>query len=183
MQSPPKITFRNMDSSSAIEDHINRRIAELEKYHPRIVSCSVVVEASPKKHQTGREFGVELTINVPGPDIHVSRSMGRSRAPEDVNLAIHEVFDAARRKLKEQDRSMGRVEVKQHPPVLHGTIDRLFEGEGYGFIKADDGREVYFQRESMSKGEWDSLRVDLKVRFREEIGEKGPFATNVAVRD
>lgn len=77
---------------------------------------------------------------------------------------------------------MGRVEVKQHSPILHGHIDRLFTDEGYGFIKADDGNEVYFQRDSLTTGVWDELVVDAKVRFREEIGEKGPYATNVAVQ-
>ena len=181
MQSPPNVVFRNLDPSPAIEEHIHRRIAELEKYHSGIIACNVTVIAEKQKHVTGREFKVNLFLSVPGPDIHISRSVGRSQAEEDVNLAIHEAFDAARRSLKEQERKMGGQEVKHHPPVLHGKIDRLFEGEGYGFIKADDGREVYFERDNLTVGDWDKLGVDAKVRFREENGEKGLYATNVAV--
>jgi ribosomal subunit interface protein len=183
MQSPPSITFRDIDPSPAIKAHINKRIEELEHYHPRIISCDVVVQAPQKPKVTGREYGVQLTVRVPGPDIRVSRSLGRSHAAEDVNLVIHEVFDAARRKLKEQNRRMGGVDVKQHPPILHGTVDRLFEGEGYGFIKADDGREVYFERDNLTGGDWNILHVDMKVRFREEMGEKGAYATNVTIRE
>ncbi len=181
MQSPPSITFRNLDPSPAVEEHIRQRIAELEKYHPHIVGCDVVVNAPQKNHVSGREHTIQLTIRVPGPDIRVSRSLGRSHAAEDLNLAVHKVFDAARRQLKEQVRKMGRVEVKQHPPVMHGAIDRLFEGEGYGFISADDGREVYFERDNLTTGDWDKLHVDMKVRFRLEIGDKGAYATNVAI--
>lgn len=181
MQSPPNITFRHLERTPEVEEHIHRRIEELQKYHPRIVSCDVVIDAPQKTHITGREFKVHLTVHVPGPDIHVSRSLGRSEAAEDLNLAIHKVFDAARRELKEQERKMGAVEVKHHAPVLHGTIDRLFEGEGYGFIRADDGREVYFGRDSMTAGDWTALKVDTKVRFREESGDKGPYAASVAV--
>lgn len=183
MERPPSITFRNMQGSPEIEDHIRRRIDELEKTHPHVIGCDVVVEAPQKQHVTGTEFAVRITLSVPGPDIHVERHLGRSGASEDVNLAIHDAFDAARRKLKEQKREMGALEVKHHAPILHGVIDRLFEGEGYGFITADDGRELYFGRDHLVTGEWDKLRVGTKLRFREMEGDKGPFAANVAVLD
>ena len=181
MQKSPSITFRNLDPSPAIEDHIRQRIQELEKYHPRIIGCIVVVIASEKKKVTGRDFEVQLTISVPGPDIYIARTVGRSQAAEDVNLAIHEVFDAARRAIKDQEEKMNQQHVKHHPTLLHGTIDRLFEGEGYGFIKADDGREVYFERDNLTTGQWADARPDMKVRFREEMGDKGPYAMNVAL--
>ena len=183
MERPVSITFRNMDGSEALEEHIHRRIDELEKTHPNIVGCNVVVEAPRKKQVTGTEYLVRITLSVPGPDIHVERSYGRSGEAEDVNLAIHKAFDAARTILKEQKRKMGNVEVKHHPEVAHGTIDRMFEGEGYGFITADDGSELYFDRDSLVNGEWDKLRVGTKLRFREMDGEKGPFAANVSVAE
>ncbi len=183
MQTPPSITYRNMTPSPAIDGHIHRRIEEMEKAHPRIVGCQVVIDAPQKKHVKGRDFEVRLTLMVPGPDIHVSRCVGRSGAAEDVNLAIHEAFDAARRLLKEQKREMGRVEVKQHPASMHGAIERLFEGEGYGFIAADDSQDVYFDRESLVAGNWNDLKVGTKLRFRIMLGEKGPYAANVSVAE
>lgn len=180
-QSPSKISFLNMESSQAVEAHIRDRIAELEKYHPRIVGCDVVVAAPGRKQINAREFDIRLTVRVPGPDVHVSRSFGRSTASEDVSLAVHQVFDAARRELKEQGRKMSGLDVKHHAPVLHGTIDRLFEGEGYGFIRGDDGQDIYLGRDSLVAGDWDKLHVGAKVRFREQDGDKGPYAANVAV--
>lgn len=182
MQKEPVITFRNVDSSPAVEAHIRQRFDELEKYHSRIVGCRVVLHADKKKI-SGRDFEVQLTISVPGPDIYIARKVGRSEAADDVNLAIHKVFDAARRKLKEQGEKMSGHQTKIYPVVLHGTIDRLFPGEGYGFIKANDGKEVYFERDNLTTGNWNDVAVDQKVRFREEIGEKGPYAINVAVTD
>ncbi|MCP4318541.1 MAG: HPF/RaiA family ribosome-associated protein [Hyphomicrobiales bacterium] len=182
MTSLPVISFRNLDHSTAVEQHVVQRFDELKKYHPRIVGCDAVIGAPRKRQQSGREFEVHLTIKVPGPDVHIHESIGRSTAVEDVNLAVHRAFDAARRVLKKQKQKMGRVEVKQHSPILHGHVDRLFQGEGYGFIRADDGSEVYFERDNLTTGDWDKLVIDAKVRFREVIGEKGPFATNVAVQ-
>lgn len=183
MERPVSITFHNMDGTAELEEHVRRRIDELEKTHPHVIGCDVVIDAPRKEQLTGTEFAVRVTLSVPGPNIHVERHIGRSGAAEDINLAIHEAFDAARRKLKEQKREMAGQEVKHHAPVLHGVIDRLFEGEGYGFIVADDGREVYFGRDSMVNGDWRKLRVGTKLRFREMEGDKGPFAANVAVLD
>lgn len=183
MQSPPTITYRNMSPSRAIDDHINRRLEELEKYHPRIVGCDVVIDAPQKPKRNARDFEVRLTIRVPGPDIYVAQHVGRSGAVEDVNLAIHSAFDSARRILKEQKRAMSRQEIKHHPPVTRGRIDRLFEGEGYGYAITDDGREVFFERDSLVSGDWEKLKVDGRIRFREASGEKGPYATNVSIVD
>lgn len=183
MESEPHITFRNLDSSPLLREHILTRIAELEKYHPGIIGCDVVVEAPVKKQHTGGRFDVHLTVFVPGEDINVTRGVGRSDATEDVNLAIHKAFDAARRALKEKKRKMDAVEVKPKPPVQHGTIDRVFADEDFGFIKGDNQREVFFQRDTLTKGDWEKMAPGTRVRFDEEFGEKGYFASHVAVLD
>ena len=182
MNSLPVISFRNLGHSAAIEQHVLQRFEELKKHHPRIIGCNAVIGAPRKRQVSGQEFEVALTIKIPGPDVHIHESIGRSTAEEDVNLAVHKAFDAARRVLKRQKKKMAGVEVKQHPPILHGRVDRLFLGEGYGFIKGDDGREVYFERDNLTTGNWDKLIIDAKVRFREGAGEKGPYAMNVAVQ-
>ena len=182
VNSPLVTSFRNISHSDAIEQHVVQRFEELKKYHPRIVGCDAVIGAPCKRQVSGREFEVHLTVKIPGPDVHIHESIGRSTAEEDVNLAVHRAFDAARRVLKKQKQKMDGIKVKQHPPVLHGRVERLFLGEGYGFIKADDGNEVYFERENLTKGDWDGLVLNAKVRFREEAGEKGPYAINVAVQ-
>jgi len=51
--------------------------------------------------------------------------------------------------------------------------------EGYGFIETPDGREFYFDRDSLSAGEWNALAPGTEVRFTERDGDKGPFATAV----
>jgi len=181
MEASPNITFRHMEPTDSVREDIANRVAELEKFHPHIISCDVVVNGPSKKHVTGQEIVVQLTVQVPGPDIRVSQSLGRSQAVEDLNLAIHKAFETADRQLKEKVRKMGGVDVKRHAEIIHGTIDRLFEGEGYGFIKADDGNEVYFERDNLTGGDWNEVKVDMKVRFREAEGDKGPYAMNVTV--
>ena len=170
-----------METSPSVEAHVHERIAELQKYHPRIVGCRVVLKASDKRKAHGRDFEVQLTVSIPGPDVYVSRQVGQHNSTDDMNLAIHRAFDAARRLLKKQSEKMDPHQVKQHPILLHGTIDRLFPGEGYGFIKADDGRDVYFEEDNLTEGDWKKVSLDMKVRFRENFGDKGTYATNVAL--
>ncbi len=104
MQSEPRIAFRNIEPSAAIEDHVRRRIGELEKIFPRIIGCEVVIEAPQRKKPGGRTFKVHLKVEVPGPDIDVTRSVDYGEASENVALAVHEAFDAAGRLLLERKR-------------------------------------------------------------------------------
>lgn len=182
MDSPANITFRHLEPTAALREDIENRIAVLEQFYPNITSCDVVITGPTQKHETGQEFQVQVTVQVPGPkNITVADKLGRSAATADLNLLVHQVFEAVDRQLREHARVMSGLEVKHHADVLHGTIDRLFEGEGYGFIKSDDGNEVYFERDNLTKGDWDKLRVDMRVRFREGMGDKGPYAMKVSV--
>ena len=98
----PSIAYRNLDFSPALEEQVRRRFADLHKLESRMESCHVVIEAADRRRSSGREFTVRLKLVVPGPDIDVERSIARSDAAADVGLAIHEVFDTARRLILER---------------------------------------------------------------------------------
>lgn len=97
MNSSPVISFRNLDHSIAVEQHVVQRFEELKKFHPGIVGCHAVIGAPRKRRQSGRTFEVFLTVMIPGPNVHIHESIGRNTAVEDINLAVHRAFDAARR--------------------------------------------------------------------------------------
>ena len=104
MQSEPRIAFRNIEPSEAVENHVRRRIGELEKVYPRIVGFEVVIEAPQRKKLAGRSFKVHVKVEVPGPNIDVTRSVDYGETSENVSLAVHEAFDAAGRLLLERKR-------------------------------------------------------------------------------
>jgi ribosome-associated translation inhibitor RaiA len=183
MQSSPNVTFRGLDPSPAIEELIGDRTARLEKFHAGIIACDVVVEAAPKRKVHGRLFSVRVKLSLPGPDISVSRDVAQGDAQEDVRLAVNQAFSAVETKLTEQKRTMGAVEVKHHPPVVHGEVSELERELGWGMIRAADGRSVYFQKDSLETGSWDAVAVGRRLRFREVEGEKGPYAIHVVVID
>jgi cold shock CspA family protein len=61
-----------------------------------------------------------------------------------------------------------------------GVVTNLFPAEEYGLLRAADGRELPFHRES-ADGEFEHLNLGTAVRFREELTERGPEAVDVAL--
>ena len=62
---------------------------------------------------------------------------------------------------------------------MNGKIKTLIRGRGYGFIEAEDGREIFFHRSDLIDVEFDSLGEEQQVQFDVEKGTKGPKAVNV----
>jgi len=58
-------------------------------------------------------------------------------------------------------------------------VTKLFVDRGYGFIEDEEGREIYFHRNSVLGIAFEKLHVGAKVRFAEEDGDKGPQASTV----
>jgi len=53
--------------------------------------------------------------------------------------------------------------------------------EDYGFLKTPDGREIYFNKNSVLLPGFDRLEVGTEVLYAEEVGERGPQASRVRV--
>lgn len=179
MRLPLQITFRNMPPSDAVEAKIRQRAEELDRFSDRVMGCRVVVEAAHHHQHQGGIFHVRIDLTVPGEEIVVSRDPAEHHAHEDVYVAIRDAFDAARRHLEDHVRRVdGRI--KGHEPGEHGKIIRLFPQEGYGFIAAADGEEIYMHRNSVV-GDFDALRIGDEVRYvvHPGEGEKGPQTSTV----
>jgi CspA family cold shock protein len=68
-------------------------------------------------------------------------------------------------------------------PVF-GTIKRIVQDKGFGFIVPDDGSdEVFFHRTRMApKVNFEDLRDGNEVEFQVRKGDKGPQAFNLKPR-
>ena len=61
-----------------------------------------------------------------------------------------------------------------------GTIKKVVSDRGFGVITADDGKDYFFHRNSLTASlDFDRLNGDEKVQFEIEQSPKGPRATNV----
>jgi cold shock CspA family protein/ribosome-associated translation inhibitor RaiA len=196
MQLTPIITFRGIDSSEALEADIRTRIDGLEKYYSSIMGCRVLVEFQQRHHKTGNRFHVRIDLTVPGEEIVVAhdaslhaaaQDLDKGKATRDADLdperkhahvAVREAFEVARRRLQDygrRQRGIPKTSIRQP----RGQVVRLFPIDGYGYIEAGDGHEVYFQESSVLANAFDRLTIGCTVSFVEEPGEKGPQASTV----
>jgi len=131
MQVPLQISFRNMDSSAAVESRVRDEVNKLSEFYERIIGCRVMVEIPHRHREMGKRFRVRVYMTVPGgeivannePSLHATRQdletdvrqKGEETAAphKDVYVAIRDAFKAARRQLQEFAREQ-RGEVKYH---------------------------------------------------------------------
>jgi cold shock CspA family protein/ribosome-associated translation inhibitor RaiA len=196
MQLTPTITFRGVERTDALETEILTRLRKLETYYRGIMGCRVAVELVQRHHEAGNRYHVRIDLTVPGEEIVVSHEAGLHATAQDVDaeeltkvaesdperkharVAIREAFDIARRQLQDYARRQ-RGTVKTAARQSRGRVSQLFPVDEYGYIEAEDGHEVYFQKSSVLKDAFDRLEVGSAVSFVEEQGEKGPQASTV----
>jgi cold shock CspA family protein len=176
MPLPLSITYRDMESTPALDGFVHRWAAKLEHVYDRIERCQVMIERPHQHHHRGQRVHVRVTLAVPGNDIVVSRDHALDGAHEDVYVAIRDAFRAARRQLEDHVR-VQRQDVKARVEPEQGRVTYVdAEGE-WGYLLTD-GRQIYFHRNSVLDDN-DQLAVGDEVRFTEERGDKGPQATSV----
>jgi CspA family cold shock protein len=66
---------------------------------------------------------------------------------------------------------------KEVKNMVNGTVARWLDGRGYGFIKDEDGKDI-FVHSSEIQGK-NNLREGEKVEFEVTEGNRGPKAVNV----
>jgi len=178
MQIPLQITFRHMESSTAVEDRIRNEASELDQFYNQIMSCRVVVEAPHAHHHKGNLYHIGIDLKVPGKELVAGRGHGKDHAHEDIYVAIRDAFDEMQRQLEDHLRRQNG-HIKTHEPPPHGRISLLVPEEDYGRIETSNGRDIYFHRHSVLGDDFDALKIGSEVRFDEEQGDEGPQASTV----
>jgi cold shock CspA family protein/ribosome-associated translation inhibitor RaiA len=198
MQLPIQITFRNMDSSPAVEARVREEAEKLSEFYDSIMGCRVMVEIPHQHRQQGKRFHIRIDLTVPGCEIVVKHepslrgsiqrieTQKRKKEQEvaaphkDIYVAIHNAFKAARRRLQDYARKQSGA-VKQHELSPRARVSRLFPEESYGYLEAADGSEIYFHKNSVLNDGFEKLAVGTEVSFIEEAGDKGPQASTVRI--
>ncbi|MDB5067915.1 MAG: hypothetical protein JWM18_4349 [Chloroflexi bacterium] len=63
--------------------------------------------------------------------------------------------------------------------VPEGRIKKIIHDRGFGFVRADDGNEVFFHRTELSTVDFDALQEGQAVTFDVVNSPKGPRARNM----
>jgi cold shock CspA family protein len=198
MKSQMQITFRNMKRSEEIEGWIRAEAAKLETLYSQLMGCRVAVEVPHRHHRKGNLYHIRVDLTVPRGEIVVKREPSLStRARQlgereitkhvevesphkDLRLAINDAFKAAGRRLQDYARRQ-RGDIKSRSSLPEARVSKIFPHEGYGLLTSDDGRQIYFHKNSVLGRAFPRLKVGTTVRFVEEPGEKGPQASTVRI--
>jgi cold shock CspA family protein len=178
MHTQLQIVWEHIEPSDFLKRRIEREVRSLERTFGRITSCRVHVEGASRRQHQGGLYAVRARLLLPGgQEIDASRNPPHDHAHEDAYVTIRDVFQALKRQLRERVRE--RREESQHPDTQpHGIVSQLFADKGHGFIRTDDGREIYFHKNAVLSG-FERLRVGAEVHFAEEEGKDGPQASTV----
>jgi len=179
MQTQAEIDIQGMEARPEIRGMIERQVAALEERFGRITAARVVLRAPGGHHRTGGLYEINIHLSLPdGRAVNIDHTPQNDERHADLNYALNDAFKRARRQLQDQVRKM-QGQVKQHDGPPMGTVAELDPLGEFGFIETDDGREIYFHRNSVLNGGFVDLQIGMRVTFAEEVGDKGPQASTV----
>jgi ribosome-associated translation inhibitor RaiA len=185
-----EIAFHNIDKSEWAENVIREHVAELERIYDRLITCRVRVEQRANNSRHTIPPVVRIEMSVPGAkDIVVAHEpdhLQRKFQTPHLQTAIKEAFRIAERRLSEfKDRRSDHTAVGGHEASNEflGQVAELTPERDFGFLMTKEGGLLYFHRNSMLSGDFDSLRRGQEVHYVEEVGDTGPIATKVRVKE
>ena len=63
--------------------------------------------------------------------------------------------------------------------MAKGKVKRIIRERGFGFVSAEDGREIFFHRNELQNIDFDALMEGDQLEFDVVKGQKGPAAANI----
>jgi ribosome-associated translation inhibitor RaiA/cold shock CspA family protein len=189
VQVPVEIAFHNIESTPWAEEEIRSRIAKLEHIFDRLIACRVRVDQRANNASRNIPPVVRIEMGVPGKDLVVSHEpehLQQKFQSPDLRNAINEAFRIAEDRLSEYKR---RLEDRSTEPLHEvanqalGQIADIDPGGDFGFILTNTGGMLYFHRNSVLSGDFAKLRRGDEVHYLEEMGDTGPTASKVRVKN
>jgi len=189
MQAPIEIAFHNIEKADWAENAIRDHVARLEQMFDRLTTCRVRVDQRANNANNTIPPVVRIELSVPGHrDIVVAhepdRLQRKFQAP-DLHNAINEAFRIAERRLGQfKDQLRDRTAASRHEAAneMRGQIVEITPAEDFGFLLTAAGGLLYFHRNSVLTGDFDRLEVGDQIHYVEEMGDTGPIATKVRVK-
>lgn len=183
MQIPLELNFHDVSRSEWSEDLIRERVSRLERYADDIISCHVIV-SQPHRHQhKGNPYRVSIEVRLPR-----NRRLAVVEEPDDVvaeDAHLHPVivnaFSTMEKRLKNTGEPRRRDALRPDIEEPRGLVVRLFEEDGYGFLRTPSGEERFFHRNAVLHDDFERLAVGTEVRFEPSEGDAGPAASSVQI--
>jgi len=190
MQVPIEIAFHNIESSAWAENEIRSRIAKLEKIYDRLNSCRVRVDQRANNSARKIPPVVRIEMGIPGrKDLivaHEPEHLQQKFQSPDLHTAINEAFRIAEDQLAEYKRQLNDRSTEPQHDVQNQSLGQVADIDtsgDFGFVMTNTGGMLYFHRNSVLSGDFEKLRRGDQVHYIEEMGDTGPTASKVRVKN
>jgi len=190
LQVPLEIAFHNLESSQAVEEDIRARVSELERLYDRLIWCRVRIEQRAKDLTGAIPPVVRIEMGIPGHgEVVVSHEpdrLLRKYQHPDLHNAINEAFRIAERRLLDiKEKRVDREKMPAHDAESQslGQIAEVNADQDFGFLMTKEGGLLYFHRNAVISGDFDHLSRGEEVHYNEDVGDTGPIATKVRVKE
>jgi len=169
-----EIHWKGLDEVSAFEkDRIEERLRSLEEGHLDLIDVRIAARPTNHHRHGGQEVGITCEAR--------GKQIVASRARADLGLSLNEALDAFEREVRRmREKRSERSTRNVSGPPIHGTVRRMFADRGYGFVRTDEGKDIYFHRNAVHGGlDFDHLQEGQRVALDIEQGHKGPQAITI----
>ena len=103
------VTYRDLDTSEALNAIINKRLSKLERYCTTIQHSRVVLDSPHNHKHKGKEFRATLEIDLKGSPITITQN------DPSIHVAVRDAFDIAERKLKSHSEQLKSKRQRRKP--------------------------------------------------------------------
>ena len=103
MKSNAEVVYRDLDSSPALDDTIDRKLEKLYRFSDSIIHSRVVLDSPHKHKHKGKIFRASIEVDLKGAPLLVSHD------DESMHLAVRDAFQTMERKLKEENAKRKQV--------------------------------------------------------------------------
>ena len=117
MPVPLRITLRQVRPTAFVRKDLKERVEALERFHPRLLGCRVLVEMPHRHRASGNRYHVRIELKLPGevvivtheptvrgavpPGARLTKAAEADVVYRYLHVAIHDAFEAARRRLRD----------------------------------------------------------------------------------
>lgn len=182
-----EVTYRNVEKTAAIESLIQEKLAKLERLCSYISSCHIAIEKVNDRPSHGSPYRARIDLTLPpSHELVADSNPGDTNQFVALDTVIRDAFSKMERQLKAQTRQQREAEKSQINHAAQDTtalVTKIYRDLDYGFIKALDGEDIYFHRNSVIHDDFDRLEVGTGVRYVAVEGEEGLRATTVQIVD
>lgn len=174
-----EITFPDFEPSEAIKTDIEKYLKKVEQFYDKVIFCHVWVRA-PHRHQRKHIYHINIQLDIPGEDIIINNEPEKDYSHIDIHVAIRDAFGALRKILMKKIKTK-KTKIKTFETHEYGFIKSFDPIQEFGFIVDSLGREIYFHKNSILNFNAHELKPGLKVRYNEELGDKGQHVTSMHI--